>query len=259
MSSLEFTNLPLEEVACRAGFDVIEPISLPQYVKIWQSMHEHFPDIRELSLPYVGDTPSVLHISNGIPGITLLSNTGDIQLDIQSGLIVAKWNNVSLKSYPRYAKLRDAFIECCNIVRDSCLLERDSINFVNMAYIHTILPIAEKTMDRHISALIVPGYLPTSINGEFLNDYNLSWRVDGQLDHRIIFQKSQVEMSKYVSGQIVSDPVDAVSFMTITGIHVEEWSNVFEATERVHNEEQSLFLSMITEEAKELWGYVELN
>ncbi|MEP6757112.1 MAG: TIGR04255 family protein [Chthonomonadales bacterium] len=257
MSSLEFYQLPLEEVSCKAGFTSTVNFDLSTYVNIWQSLSNKYPRIRDIGQIDMTNNLGIINISNGTQGVTLESD--DVQIDMQPNMVVAKWTNRIGRPYARYASLREALNDCLTAIEKLNIQPGIEVMYVNMAYLHTVVPPFNTDLREHVSRLIQPGFLPSAVSAQSLHDYNVGWRIENIMDHRVIIQNTAIGMVRYEKGQVKTVHEQAMRLITVTGKQLVDGATACATLDEVHNAEQDLFLEMITDYAKEQWGYASGN
>ncbi len=134
----DFKNPPLTEVAISIQFDPLPNLQAPQIGLLWSIFRERFPKTEQHSLlnPVVerfgppSQPKTQLEISNvpPVPRCCFLNEAGSELIQVQLDRFTHNWRKIKLEDeYPRYARIREQFLEelteFCTFLQDERLGE----------------------------------------------------------------------------------------------------------------------------------------
>lgn len=257
-SSLEFSNLPLEEVVVRVSFAEPRTIAFEHLVKVWANLQAIFPTVSDL--PHFETAPlAPLSVSaTHLPGI-LLQNP-DLRVTIQENLIAARWNRIYETAYPRYASLREGLRRTCDellaVLGDSAPI----IRVTNMTYTNLLVPSPSEDASAYVRRFLKADLLPVPTASKKVHDVNVGWSESDDVDLRYTIQMTDVHRPAVSQDGAITDELRRACLLTTTaGTFVTNSATYIEDLDRMHNALQMFFKSIVTEHALKEWGYADSN
>lgn len=225
MKSLEFGNLPLAEVACQVFFQSPADLSWDLLESMRSRLAADFPEVEEY---YVTPTKVRFALQVGVqPGMQLSSATG-ATVEIRPTKVRVSWLRQGSAAYPRYAFLRRA-LQNLSVGFGTTMVPR----VVNMSYVNRI-----SLGSANLESLIRPSFLAERACP--IREVNLAWERPNGLEARL---------------QILPDDSAMLLVTTIgTTVDGDATDELIMTLDNIHDELQSMFLELITEEARNLWS-----
>jgi uncharacterized protein (TIGR04255 family) len=252
--SLEFSNLPLEEVTVRAVLGKQIGISIGHLLQLWDVLKPHFNSPVGLEALEIPALTSVEIGPSVVAG--LAASRSGVELAVQANLLLARWRRRAGEPYPRYAALREAMELAYPALLSTLGTQESTVQVVNMTYTNLILPPPSEEPTQYVSGLINVHFWPTAIERKPLHDLNLSWRGAQDLDLRLMLQKVTIPIPKVLGdGTTTTENREAFALRTVAGTHSTAPDNPIMDLDRMHEALQEFFASVITDRARKEWGY----
>lgn len=244
--SLEFTNLPLAEVACRFVFPAPANISTPQWLDIMQRttsadfvMHDQDGDTFEI-LP---DRQPLIQPMT-INKLAFSHRKTDVLVRVQRDLVASRWDTTLHRPYPRFRALATAVTNAYQIIRE-VLGDEVKPAMAMIIYVNRIL-VQGTTFSDAVNRYISSDVLPAAVRSNLLH-YDIEWRKPNS---------AVLRLHVLLGPSTHQDVPDAMLLVTSANISVGEGAEPSQALEDIHGELQQMFLMVISNEARMEWGYV---
>lgn len=252
--SLQFSNLPLEEVVVRAVLKQPPALTLTNYINLWSHLKDSFETVSDVQAVELWAANTITLPPPSLAGLDFSRN--GIVLAIQANPVLAKWQRSSGVKYPRYPALREALREGYSSFRDAFGSDSSAVNIVNMTYTNLIVPPSNEDSTAYVLEFLEPGLLPACASGKPLHDLNFSWRQAESVDLRLTLQQIKMPIPT-VGGDGTSTVEERAVFTlaTIAGTHATTPDDPIADLDRMHDALQSFFESVISKRAREEWGY----
>jgi uncharacterized protein (TIGR04255 family) len=256
--SLEFGDLPLIEVAARI---VLAPeladFGIGKISKLTEALKNKFPIVEDVSsLEMTGPMPKLPKVVPGVlMGVNLVAMPQDVRVTVQRNMIKWSWtraleeNTKKLPEYPRYNRVRDELLLVTEWVRNIFSKNVLPVNIVNMVYTNFVATKAKtisETSGRYLARSINPAIMEDS---SAVHEISLNWRTSNGLDRRVQFAAGH---SSYGP-----DQVEGYVLSTSVGGFMGSKENPIKLLDEVHLDLQGFFLTVISDQAKKEWEYVE--
>ncbi len=250
-SGLEFKELPLVTVDLRILFQEFQSsfgMAGASRIERWARTHNYAFVVRNVRE----------HLENSAP----LSNEqlpfGGILLEDPAAAIVAIVQHDHIRvswflgagdkpaSYPRYSSLR----ELLRSLMDEFIGENQSPPNVSIANICYSNFLSGQSFREDLLSIFTPGFFPPSFNNASEVHQQLSrWRESTGLDRSINLQQADLTKGPTL------DSARGYLLKTVSGIVLSRGDSWEQAIDRCHDDAQSFFLELVSDEAKLKWGY----
>lgn len=252
--TLEFSNLPLEEVAVRAIISITHEFTLNEICDLRKKLADDFELVE--GLPGVELSPfAPTQLSLGkYPGLFL--RQGNAETIIQGNMIIARWRRLSGAPYPRYPFLKQN-IWCARAALSEIVgSESAALSIVNMAYTNVVIVSEPLTFGDAVSRYVRAACVPLRVKAGQVNDQDLSWKESNGVDYRVRLQPGQIMLDSDGTGaDSTRQSRPALILTTICGTYVRPDLEPEQALDLVHHALQESFLTVVSDEALEEWGY----
>lgn len=255
--SLEFGDLPLIEVAARIVLEQDLPdLGLGRVLKLVQALARKFPVVEDSPSLEMAPPGKMMKIAPGsLMAVNFIADPPDARLTLQRNLIRWVWartiqnESKNALAYPRYARIREELSMFADLV-GSIFFERPlTVKSVNMGYTNFISTAGKSTGET------AGRYLAKSINSAIMessptvHEISLNWRTASGLDRKV-----QFSAGRSTGG---SEKVEGYILTTNAGGFLGSQKNPIQLLDEVHLDLQDFFLSILSEQAKKEWEYVE--
>ena len=257
MTSLRFSNLPLAEVTIRIVPLEESPVSLSLkgLAELWGRLNRQdgasgtFDGLVRAQREVPPGRPSTLSFELGpapVPA-ALVDHERGLIVHVQPDLLAVKWAAESGRQYPGFSVLLGALETCVEAIAALIpeAIARPQYDVSNMQYANFVLaePSASGILDRYFGPSIRPTRVPADAQ---FHGVNLSWKENGH-DLRLIVERAEAAVQ--------SEP--RLGFLVTTAAGCPHEPSQFPSAEitRLHDQLQELFLGIISDHAKEEWGY----
>ena len=244
--SLEFSDLPLIEVALKRVPRAHLPLSLPFVLELQKSLPARFDRILDLDVLEAppGLVQAATYNASSTCGCRLVDSSLGISVSLQPDMLVVRWTHAEGKGYPRFLFLRDAANDVTTAIEKIGLQPFQPV-LVNMAY-------ANKVDVRLEEGRPQPNPWPLSVK----------WTPVGVKEEGQAFETQSVfrgadEIDRRVLVQYRQETPDAKPWyllLTIAGKPISEGESIDKAEERVHQALIDWFPQLLSGEAKEVYG-----
>lgn len=246
MSSLEFKNLPLMEVAINFWL-ADNPVKAP--VNLASKLRELMPEslrtfttlqTREARPDSIPESPEAPLLGDTATGLTII---------IQSNLIAARWLRFfegNRTEYPRFSSLRALIGQAVEHVNSELAIPV-RVSTAQVAYIN-FLPKSESSNERYLEQYILPaalGLRPSTLVAD--HQIEVAWQ-DEEVDLRYELLRARIQ-------GIETTPEIGYLIKTTAGKMMSPGGDPFAVVDSSHANLQRLFLGLITDQAKEEWQY----
>ena len=250
-SALVFDNLPLVEVAVRVGFAAPKALTYSLVYALAQELKPSFPTLEESkqheAVP--GGGRAQIEIGpNYLPGATFVGHRDGLSISLQPQVIVGRWlRHPGLREpeYPRYPALRDSVWTAVDSLIRASGDEHPGIDVVNMSYVNFI-PVSDP-------ATVLKDYFSGQAQLQAMDEarqvrkLEAAWTEDDELDLRFAIEQAAARLG--------DSPEQGYRLTTAGGLRLKEAKDPKSGLERVHDALQQFFLRLISDRAKEEWGF----
>ena len=250
--SLQFSNLPLREVVLRAIFErSVLPYS--SLLRAWRAIADEYPEPADSAVLEwtAGATPSVRVAP------ILRAQSTDRYVDFAAQSVASGWHADLLGAYPRYASVRAGLETALEAVSATALTEAPLPTIVNITYTNLLAPPPSADASSWLVGLFVPEVLPAIMAGGSVHDLNMSWhRKDEAADIRVTIQPVQIAIAdSNAPGDAAPQYRAAFSLSTVAGCVVGDSASLTERLDSLHSLLQEVFLSLVSDRARNEWGF----
>jgi len=244
--TLNFTDLPLIEVALKRVPKVHFPISLPFVLELKNRLPARFDQMLDLDAaeqPPGALTPVAyaFHVTNGC---RLLDSNLGLTVTLQPDLLIVRWAMADDRPYPRFGALRKAANEVIEVIEQISLQPFEAA-LVNMAYANRVDATVREGRPQ-------PSPWP-------LSD---AWTPDGVREEGQAFESQSVlrgadQIDRRVLVQYRPETADAKPWyllLTIAGRPVADGESLETAENDVHGALIEWFPRLLSQEAREVYG-----
>ena len=252
--SLEFSNLPLQEVALKVFLK--EPkLELPHYVAAWLQLRQDYCEILEAAGVELSVTGQAT--MKGLPGVVFKS--AKYTLTAQSNLVITRWDRSLGSPYPRYAALREALLNGLGALQTAAAAVDLGIYAANITYTNIVVPPSDDPMS-YFRELMVNGVIPVPAIGMPLHDLNVSWNHEPLgVDFRLMIQRWPLgNRGAIAEGGPRHETQTAFTLTTVAGCTHNASAGLPADLDRLHGALQDFFASIITDRARTDWGFTDV-
>ena len=248
-TSLEFGKLPLAEVVAR--FTLAKPIQLTYDTvgRLGEKLRPDFPQLSEVSGVMVppGISGGILVGPGILPGALFTGHALGLMVTLHQQMLGVKWERQigpNPPAYPGWKEVRDTLWSSQDALIEVLSPEGVPVCVANMVYANLIKPRTAETVLRDYFSKAV--HSEVAMKGRPLHELTISWRDEAPLDLRFHLQATTVRGEE-----------GFFRLATSAGITVGEAEEPRDLIERLHDRLQAFFLEIISDHAKEEWGYQE--
>ncbi len=254
-SSLQFRSLPLVEVAVRMAFenDLDPGLSLNQVLQIYAQLSSKFevPQVDQTFerapghevAPSFRQIPSCLFRSKSRPGVLIR---------LQDNMLGVYWHAVAPEAdqagYPRFSALLSAFDEFLQ-AGELAEVSWPAFDVANITY-GNFLRGERSTTDllAYFDRRSIPELLADAL---LVQNYEAGWKTGSGIDRRLVLNLASVIGP--------TGPLAGHLIRTVAGDRIREAEPWRGLIDRLHDDLQQFFGSVISERAKTEWGYISEN
>jgi uncharacterized protein (TIGR04255 family) len=256
LGSLEFRDLPLIEVVARIVLkQELSDFSLGKILQLAKALEIKFPIVEDTAAIEMTGPASKLPKPGSLLGVSFVAVPPDVRITVQRNIVKWTWTRTieeetkKMLEYPRYKRVREELGLAVDFVGKILSGQPLAVNSVNMGYTNFIAikgKAANETSGR---------YLAQSINAEIMgssptvHEISLNWRTSKGLDRKLQFAAGKSGFGP--------EPVDGYVLATNVGGFMEARKDPMELLDEIHLDLQDFFLTIISDNAKKEWEYVE--
>lgn len=243
--SLEFNNLPLTVVGIRFAILPGQTLDLASCAKLFEGLRSSGFD-QMVDSDEVESAPGQSVVFRlGRNPILIRRSQDNVAVKVQPEVLAVQWRSTPRVEvpYPRYQTLREVVV---SVFRTLSITPKH-VNALNMSYTNEP-KLESRSSEDSVCRFISPTFVPTGLQSrkEF-HQLELAWRDDDGTDLRLLVQSIQRRSE---------EPDLRLRLHTVAGRFL-EGRDVLENLDAVHDRLQTFFKELITQEAKQEWGYVE--
>ncbi len=244
--SLEFTALPLIEVALKRVPRTHFPISLPFVLELRKALPGRFDQMLDLDFleQPPGPVPPAEYAVHTTCGCRLLDTSMGLTVSLQPDMLVVRWAAAEGKDYPRFPAMRDAADEVIKAIKDVGLQGFEPV-LVNMAYANRVEATIEQGKPQPSPWPLADAWTPAGVrdDGQAFESQSVLRDATGT-DRRVLVQYRQE----------TSGAPPWYLLLTIAGRTISEGESLAEAEMRVHDALIEWFPRLLSKEAKAAYG-----
>lgn len=250
MPTLEFTKLPLVEVAIRLTAARPLPLDLASAVQLHLEMKERFPRIEDpLEAEQAPGRAAMIELQAGrLLGARYRDHAQGFSVGVQPSLVLIRWlQSPGRATYPRFPAFSDALWFALEKLR--AVFRDVRFDVANMSYtnfVQTNAATVSEFLDRYFVPSVRPAIMEPS--NQF-HGLNISWRSAEDIDLRLVIERGQAQLTPVTS--------EGYKITTVAGIRFEEVDVPSDPVARLHDRLQILFESILSEAAKKEWGHAK--
>lgn len=243
--TLEFTSLPLIEVALKRVARAHVPISLPYVLDLKEKLPARFDLIRDLDFvePPPGAAAPAMYSIPSLGGCRLIDSRMGISVSIQPDMMVTRWLATERASYPRFAELRRAADEVVTAIGSLGIGAFDT-QLVSLAYANRIPATIQEGRVQPGPWPLSEAWTPRALRDEEQTFETQSvLRGADQIDRRVLVQSHEDR-----------DGSRWYLFLTVAGKTIEEGESLADCEGAVHRALIDWFPRLLSEEARVAFG-----
>ncbi|HRF58642.1 MAG TPA: hypothetical protein PLH94_01860 [Fimbriimonadaceae bacterium] len=244
--SLEFTALPLIEVALKRVPRTHIPISLPFVLDLQRELRGRFDQI--LDLDAVEQPPGALlpaaYAFHATCGCRLIDTSSGLSVNLQPDMLIVRWAATEGKEYPRFPALQRAADDVVAAINKIGLQPFEPV-LVNLAYANRLEASIEQNRLQPSPWPLSDDWTPRGVReeGQAIEFQSVSRIVEG-IDRRVLVQVRQE----------APETNPWYLMLTVAGKVVSEEESAEESESQVHNALTDWFPRLLSEEAKRAYG-----
>lgn len=245
-ATLEFTSLPLIEVALKRVARVHVPISLPYVLDLKATLPARFDLIRDLDFvepPPGGAAPATYNIPS-LGGCRLIDSSMGVSVSLQPDMMVTRWLATECASYPRFSELQRAADEVGTAIGALGIGAFDT-QLVSLAYANRIPATIQEGRVQPSPWPLSEAWTPRALKDEEQTFETQSvLRGSDQIDRRVLVQSHEDR----------ADGSRWYLLLTVAGKVVEEGEPLAECENSVHRALIDWFPRLLSEDARVAFG-----
>jgi len=249
--SLQFTNLPLVETVVRLYFPTNVRIDFRLVSDLHQKLGSEFPNVSPPTLLETSPAlsgPQMLIAPGALPGAEYAGGPHGLSLQLQQQMVAARWRRAISEhapDYPRYGRLRAILHDAINHLQgcvggadlSPCIANMTYVNFIRVENPRPYLK------DEHLTG--------TTIGAKTVQEQIVAWQAQNGVDLRF-----EVRGAERTAG---AEREGGYLLTTAAGRRLDPGDNTFARLDDVHDELQVLFADLISDRAKDEWGFSNGN
>lgn len=244
--TLQFSDLPLIEVALKRVPRTHIPISLPFVLQLRESLPGRFDrvlDLDVLEAPPGGVAPAVYE-AQVTCGCRFVDSSLGVAVNVQPDMLVVRWMQSEGKPYPRFDGLRQAADDVIGAIEKIGLGPFETA-LVNMAYANRIEAEVSQGSVQPKPWPLSDAWTPDALRNQGTAFETQSvWRGQDEIDRRVLVQ-TRFE---------ASDAPPWYLLLTVAGKKLQEAESLVTAEDAVHGALIEWFPQLLSEEAKQIFG-----
>lgn len=244
--TLNFSDLPLIEVALKRIPRTHIPISLPFVLRIRDLLPARFDRVLDLDVleQPPGDAPSAVYNAQITCGCRFVDSSLGVAVNLQPDMLVVRWMEAEGKPYPRFSELRRAAEEVTTAIAQIGLGSVETA-LVNMAYANRIEAKSDGKIIQPKPWPLSDPWTPVALKGTLHAFETQSvWRGQDEIDRRVLVQ-TRAE---------APDAPPWYLLLTVAGKKLREGELLEEAENGVHGALIEWFPHLLSDEAKRAFG-----
>jgi len=213
-----------------------------------QDLRGDFPTLDEIQEVEVPPGMQGVRVSpNQIAGARYVGHPSGLVVTLQNRLLTARWRRTAGHTeYPRFAALESCLWKAFESVFNHAEEPIDEPIVLNMAYMNLIRPAGDKSVLDYFTESVRIGIIQT---GRPLRSINVAWRETEEIDFRF-------ELTAGVARD-GGEQGEVFRLATAAGITLKDGVSPQDALRDIHERLQTLFLNVISEDAKQEWQLVQ--
>ncbi len=258
---MKFTNAPLIRVVAKATLREPRPLMPAVAVNLCGGMINRFDIVQDLAMSeQPPGRPGIVESPSQIQGLFFGSKERPNFATIQPDMVSSRWMRQPERPeaiYPGYSAVASDLDFTASVIAEVWKIEKQLVaSVVQLGYTDLVLA-PGMTLSEVASRYLAPELMPRPTPRPFsLGDMNYGWRV-GEIDMRLSISPGVIQPEGTSEATEGIEPIQAYSMDWIAGKDLSEGQSILSGMELLHREIEDLFVSSITEYAKEEWGYVE--
>lgn len=244
--SLEFTALPLIEVALKRVPRSHLPLSLPFMLDLHKATRDHFDqmlDLDALEEP-PGAMPPARYALHACSGCRLIDSSSGLSVNLQPDMLVVRWAHADGHAYPRFPAMlaaADVVVEAVQRIG----LQPFEPALVNMAYANRLEASSQRNLLHPSPWPLADEWTPRGVKEEGQAiELQSVFKGEGGIDRRLLIQVRQE----------TPDAIPWYLLLTIAGKKVLDGESAEAAELAVHEALIDWFPRLLSPEAKEAYG-----
>lgn len=250
VATLNFSNLPLAEVALRMSFVESINLSLTNVIELSNRLNI---DSNQVHLSKVGNSAPGYSVSeirkDGDATFVIEDEKSAILTMLHNRFLCVVWVGKVDDScpYPRFSEMKSRFKQSTALLMRILGLPNFNVHAVNMGYTNFVLnpPNLEISSTIPLTKVMVGGNAVKK--GSRMTEFNMAWSEDSMLDIRLLIQKAKIHM-----GDVDED---GLALTTTAGKLIEgEVSLALSGVDDCHDRLQILFKEIISDQQLQEFG-----
>ncbi len=249
--SLQFSALPLAEVAVRATLTKAFRLTFNRVWAIHEALKEKLPEVTEPST--IEQVPGVSQLEitpfgGGLPGARFLDSATGISITLQGQLIAAHWVKRAVGpgfTYPRYQAMRSILWDTAAKIDE---IEPSGVSVVNMVYVNLLTMPRGATSADVSQRMLSPRYrVPALDEAKRIYGHTLNFQDPNDVDLRL-----EINVASWT---ILDAVLNGYRLATAGGKKMEGGlSEAATNLDLVHSRLQGFFDDIMSDEARKEWG-----